>query len=326
LRSHSGFCEKVFLSWLGQTSGAQQRQATSLLYSGEQFDSSLQQYHLRARNYNQANGQFTTLDPYSGNLHDPQSLHKYAYCHTDPVNGVDPSGEMSIVECLTSFSIRATLVRMAVGSVIGVGDAWFRGYSLGEGAFFGAFFAALGPKIPLWVGIPLTSYGIGEAFYNGDYDSAFYRIVTAGIGLACQAKGFGSFVEFKKFFGSVGRWGKAWHHIVEQNPVNSARFSSEQLNSPLNVIPVDAGTGSLHAKVTGFYNSSQPMLTGPGYRNVRAWISTKTFTEQYQFGVEVLARFGGSGNGMNIWALGTSWIFPATLDPFVEGQSQPDEE
>jgi len=31
---------------LGQTSGAQQRQATSLLYSGEQFDSTLQQYHL----------------------------------------------------------------------------------------------------------------------------------------------------------------------------------------------------------------------------------------------------------------------------------------
>ena len=80
---------------LGQTSGAQQRQATSLLYSGEQFDSTLQQYHLRARNYNQANGQFTTLDPYSGNLHDPHSLHKYAYCHTDPVNAVDPSGEYS---------------------------------------------------------------------------------------------------------------------------------------------------------------------------------------------------------------------------------------
>jgi len=77
---------------LGQTSGAQARQATSLLYSGEQFDTSLQQYHLRARNYNQANGQFTTLDPYAGNIYDPQSLHKYAYCHTDPVNGVDPSG------------------------------------------------------------------------------------------------------------------------------------------------------------------------------------------------------------------------------------------
>ncbi len=77
---------------LGQTAGAQARQATDLLYSGERFDPALQQYYLRARHYNQANGQFTSLDPYSGNNHDPQSLHKYAYCHADPVNGVDPSG------------------------------------------------------------------------------------------------------------------------------------------------------------------------------------------------------------------------------------------
>lgn len=55
---------------LGQTAGAQQAQATSLLYSGERFDPALQHYYLRARDYNQANGQFTSLDPYSGNLQD----------------------------------------------------------------------------------------------------------------------------------------------------------------------------------------------------------------------------------------------------------------
>jgi len=116
---------------LGQTSGAQQRQATSFLYSGEQFDTSLQQYHLRARNYNQANGQFTTLDPYSGNLHDPQSLHKYSYCHTDPVNGVDPSGEnyslaqisFSVQWYATSFMIAhpvlTTVISFAVTMLFG---------------------------------------------------------------------------------------------------------------------------------------------------------------------------------------------------------------
>jgi len=103
---------------LGQTSGAQQRQATSLLYSGEQFDSSLQQYHLRARNYNQANGQFTTLDPYAGNIYDPQSLHKYAYCHTDPVNGIDPSGEYSEYS-LSSITMAASV---AAGIIAGIGQ------------------------------------------------------------------------------------------------------------------------------------------------------------------------------------------------------------
>jgi RHS repeat-associated protein len=105
---------------LGQTSGAQQRQATSLLYSGEQFDSTLQQYHLRARNYNQANGQFTTLDPYAGNIYDPQSLHKYAYCHTDPVNGVDPSGmTMSMTEQLMVSSVILTITSMIIPAITG---------------------------------------------------------------------------------------------------------------------------------------------------------------------------------------------------------------
>jgi RHS repeat-associated protein len=99
---------------LGQTSGAQQRQATSLLYSGEQFDSTLQQYHLRARNYNQANGQFTTLDPYAGNIYDPQSLHKYAYCHTDPVNGVDPSGlNYTLSGTMAASSIAASVAGLS---------------------------------------------------------------------------------------------------------------------------------------------------------------------------------------------------------------------
>jgi len=41
--------------------------ATNLLYTGEQFDTGLQQYYLRARYYNPSNGRFNRLDPYSGN-------------------------------------------------------------------------------------------------------------------------------------------------------------------------------------------------------------------------------------------------------------------
>ena len=68
--------------------------ATDLLYAGEQFDPGLQMKYLRARYYDQDNGRFNRLDPFNGNCEDPQSLHKYVYCHSDPVNGVDPTGEM----------------------------------------------------------------------------------------------------------------------------------------------------------------------------------------------------------------------------------------
>lgn len=62
--------------------------ATSLGYSGEHFDAKAQQQYLRARWYNPANGRFNRLDPFAGNMQDPQSLHKYAYVHGDPIQGV----------------------------------------------------------------------------------------------------------------------------------------------------------------------------------------------------------------------------------------------
>jgi RHS repeat-associated protein len=67
---------------------------TEFLYTGEQFDSKIGQQYLRARYYDPATGRFNRLDPFFGNLNDPQSFHKYLYTHADPVNGIDPSGQM----------------------------------------------------------------------------------------------------------------------------------------------------------------------------------------------------------------------------------------
>jgi RHS repeat-associated protein len=78
------------------------------LYCGEQYDSHLSQYYLRARYYDPANGRFNQLDPFGGNNSDPQSLHKYLYVHNNPVNGIDSSGnEFSIVSTLNNITIQA---------------------------------------------------------------------------------------------------------------------------------------------------------------------------------------------------------------------------
>jgi RHS repeat-associated protein len=65
---------------------------TEFLYSGEQFDSKIGQQYLRARYYDPATGRFNRLDPFFGNLIDPQSFHKYAYVHGDPINMNDLLG------------------------------------------------------------------------------------------------------------------------------------------------------------------------------------------------------------------------------------------
>ncbi|MFA7486158.1 MAG: RHS repeat-associated core domain-containing protein [Phycisphaerae bacterium] len=92
-------------------------QPTSLLYAGEHFDFNSQQYYNRARWYNPLSGLFNQMDPYSGNTQDPQSLHKYLYCHANPVNATDPSGKFigGIADCISTALIRATLYVMDNG-------------------------------------------------------------------------------------------------------------------------------------------------------------------------------------------------------------------
>ncbi|HEY1646627.1 MAG TPA: RHS repeat-associated core domain-containing protein [Terracidiphilus sp.] len=62
------------------------------LYRGEQFDSDLGLYYLRARYYNPITGRFVSMDPENGIITDPMTLHKYIYANGDPVNAFDPTG------------------------------------------------------------------------------------------------------------------------------------------------------------------------------------------------------------------------------------------
>lgn len=71
---------------------------TNIQYTGEQFDSTLGNYYLRARYYDPVSGRFNRLDPFAGAALDPQSLHKYLFTHGDPINSIDPLGLSSIGE------------------------------------------------------------------------------------------------------------------------------------------------------------------------------------------------------------------------------------
>ena len=85
---------------------------TSILYNGEAFNATNGSYNLRQRDYLPGSGIFTTLDPYRGNIHDPQSLHKYLFVHADPVNVIDPNGMFGLMEGLVANNIGASLNHM----------------------------------------------------------------------------------------------------------------------------------------------------------------------------------------------------------------------
>ncbi len=85
-------------------------------FTGEQFDSSLDQYYLRARYYDQGIGRFTQQDTYMGNNHDPVSLHKYMYANADPVTYTDPTGNFSLGSLSAGMSIGVRLATTSIGT------------------------------------------------------------------------------------------------------------------------------------------------------------------------------------------------------------------
>lgn len=91
---------------------------TEFLYSGEQFDAKIGQQYLRARYYDPATGRFNRLDPFFGNLNDPQSFHKYLYCHADPVTMIDFSGNEGLIACMVNMAIKAEVVAYNVAPIV----------------------------------------------------------------------------------------------------------------------------------------------------------------------------------------------------------------
>ncbi|EAQ77734.1 RHS repeat-associated core domain-containing protein [Blastopirellula marina] len=90
-------------------SSAESAALTTLLYSGEQFDSRIGQQYLRARYYDPNSGRFNRLDPFAGNSQDPQSFHKYLYTHGNPVAGVDPTGMFTSGQIGVAMAINASI-------------------------------------------------------------------------------------------------------------------------------------------------------------------------------------------------------------------------
>ncbi len=91
---------------------------TKYLYTGEQYDSDLGQYYLRARYYEQSVGRFTTRDSFDGFANEPISLHKYLYANANPVMMRDPAGMFSLGELnITSF-VQATLFTINLAGFI----------------------------------------------------------------------------------------------------------------------------------------------------------------------------------------------------------------
>ncbi len=96
------------------------------LFAGEAFDANVGFYYLRARYYNADAGRFVSMDEWQGNPYEPRTLHKYVYCHNDPVNNLDPSGHIAIptlMSLMCTIAITVIVGTIFIGIVIWTGTA-----------------------------------------------------------------------------------------------------------------------------------------------------------------------------------------------------------
>src|SRR5260370_4518186 len=171
-------------------------------FTGEQFDSDLGLYYLRARYGNSDTGRFWTQDKAEGLGEDPQSLHKYLYAQSDPVNRADPTGNYSLTELSTSLTLglQARILFAGLSGVLGgvintldtaiashfnasagdLGLAFAAGYRTG---FAFGLVATVFPGTTAVIAAALGGYAVGQAINQGNPSLAIFRTLTLAAGI-----------------------------------------------------------------------------------------------------------------------------------------------
>ena len=174
---------------------------TTHLYSGERTDSATGLQYLRFRYYNPGTGRFNRLDPFAGNIDDPQSLHKYLYTHGDPTNNTDPTGQWSLGGTIASIGIQAGMTAMmnSVISTIAISNIFLAEQDKMPSGLMFSYGVSASSKIVV------GTVGVASVNWYKEFGGSLSLLWTAELGLAPLAnfksgRGF----DFKNWsFGAV---------------------------------------------------------------------------------------------------------------------------
>jgi RHS repeat-associated protein len=187
---------------------------TEFLYSGDQFDSKIGQQYLRDRYYDPVTGRFNRLDPFFGNIFDPQSFHKYLYAHSDPMTYSDPTGQNAVTGAFAVIvgGLAGAIVGGYSGYVQGVAAYGLEGMEDNSANVSGILWAMVGAIAGTAPGFYLmkqyAAAGFGTGALYGAVDAALgnadpIEAAMEGLASAVKGAGFGGVIQLLNRSGGI---------------------------------------------------------------------------------------------------------------------------
>ena len=274
-------------------------------FIGERYDVETGLQYLNARYYDPTLGRFIQPDWWEVTKAGV-GTNRYAYSFNDPVNLSDPNGHRACpdIECTGPVSgPRRRAKSPSKPKVAPVVNRWTPGGSRrhdytpiryrhtpdkddnnrsGKGRFDGVQVANAGLKAAgnIISRCPVCRQSLGRL---GHLTRNFPHIIEK----VWQYQSFQNFRAFKYTIGRAGP-GKHWHHIVEQGGRNATQFAGRILHNTDNVVAISARH---HYQITAHYNRT----IGMGGIRIRDTVQRLNFSEQYQYGVDVMRSVVSGG-------------------------------
>lgn len=281
-------------------------------YNGKELDTfkKLNWHDYGARMYDATLGRWHSVDPMAEKYY---AYSPYSYCGSNPVIRIDPNGEDWMMDRFGYFlwdddvtEERTTREGWSyIGADLPDDIGHYRILEEIDGNLYHK--NTINPFASFVNWVRGENLMVEKKAYNPEGEHMMQQGIETGAGFAVgeiggkvgakifsklfsrsTGKGFQTFTDFKKANGLAGE-GMAWHHIVEQHGDNLANFGAEAIHNTNNLIRLPHGKGSIHANISGFYSSKPPFAEG---MTVRKWLSSKSFQEQYKYGIETLKRYG----------------------------------
>jgi hypothetical protein len=228
-------------------------------------------YNLRARYYDPSNARFNQMDSFDGNCEDPQSIHKYLYCDSEPINAIDPTGnfEFTLVGQTFTITVQTVLTTLvysalngaAIGGAIGAADAAFGGQNFlgilseaGKGALWGAILGPFG-RVRAIAGVLAmigAAAGLAGSYDSFEHDHWLQGALRLGLGALSIRLAWSSFQEI---LATKGMWslGRNPNDIARQ--IGSPGAPVARTDSTIGTTPEQLKLFRFHLKVLDFLQS-----------------------------------------------------------------------